>query len=200
VVDTTERSKSFISPRNIATQNIIALFESYQYNYKWYTGTFTANVFYTNFKADFGGGNRIINTKATAVILTVQNSFKLIHNWTLELNGNYNSPTVNAAAQEKVKWGIDIGAQKIILNGQGNIKFSATDIFWTNYDRSFLVFGAQTIVGQFKRESRQFKLNFTYRFGNNQVKSSRNRASGLEDELKRTQGGGVACSKLKVQG
>ncbi len=190
VIDTTERSKSFISPRNIATQNIISFFESYQYNYKWYTGTFTANVFYTNFKADFGGGNRVINTKAIAAIITMQNSFKLIHDWTLELNGNYNSPTVNAAAKEKVKWGIDIGAQKLILKGQGNIKFSATDIFWTNYDRSLTTFGAQVIEGKFKRESRQFKVNFTYRFGNNQIKSSRNRASGLEDELKRTQGGG----------
>jgi iron complex outermembrane recepter protein len=190
VVDTAERSKSFISPRNIASQNIIGLFESYQYSKKWYTGVYTANAFFTNFKADFGGGNRIINTKATAVIVTMQNSFKLIHDWTVELNGNYNSPTVNAAAQEKVKWGIDIGAQKLILKGQGNIKFSATDIFWTNYDRSLLVFGAQVIEGQFKRESRQFKLNLTYRFGNNQIKSSRNRASGLEEELKRTQGGG----------
>jgi iron complex outermembrane recepter protein len=189
VVDTTERSKSFISPRNIATQNIFALFESYQYNKKWYTGIFTANAFFTNFKADFGSG-KIINTKATAVIITMQNNFKLMHDWTLELNGNYNSPTVNAAAYDKVKWGIDVGAQKIILKGQGNIKFSATDIFWTNYDRSLLVFGAQIIEGQFKRESRQFKLNFTYRFGNNQIKSSRNRASGLEEELKRTQGGG----------
>jgi iron complex outermembrane recepter protein len=190
LVDTTERSKSFFSPRNIATQNIFALFESYQYSRKWYTGVYTANAFFTNFKADFGGGNRIINTKATAVILTAQNSFKLIHDWTVELNANYNSPTVNAAAKEKVKWGIDIGAQKLILKGQGNIKFSATDIFWTNYDRSFLVFGAQAIEGQFKRESRQYKLNFTYRFGNTQLKASRNRASGLEEELKRTQGGG----------
>jgi iron complex outermembrane recepter protein len=190
LVDTTERSKSFFSPRNIATQNIFSLFESYQYSKKWYTGVFTANAFFTNFKADFGGGNRIINTKATAVILTIQNSFKLVHDWTVELNGNYNSPTVNAAAIEKVKWGIDIGAQKLILKGQGNIKFSATDIFWTNYDRSLLVFGAQIIEGQFKRESRQFKLNFTYRFGNKQIKASRNRASGLEEELKRTQGGG----------
>jgi iron complex outermembrane recepter protein len=190
LVDTAERSKSFFSPRNIATQNIFSLFESYQYSKKWYTGVYTANAFFTNFKADFGGGNRVINTKATAVIVTMQNSFKLVHDWTLELNGNYNSPTVNAAAKEKVKWGIDLGAQKLILKGQGNIKFSATDIFWTNYDRSFLVFGAQTIEGQFKRESRQFKVNFTYRFGNKQVKSSRNRASGLEEELKRTQGGG----------
>jgi iron complex outermembrane recepter protein len=190
VVDTTERSKSFISPRNIATQNIIGLFESYQYSHKWYTGVYTANAFFTNFKADFGGGNRVINTKATAVIITMQNSFKLIHDWTLELNGNYNSPTVNAAAQEKVKWGLDIGAQKIILKGQGNIKFSATDIFWTNFDRSLQVFDAQRIEGQFKRESRQFKLNFTYRFGSKQVKASRNRASGTEEEIKRSQGGG----------
>jgi hypothetical protein len=190
VVDTTEISKSFISPRNIATQNIFSLFESYQYSKKWYTGVYTANAFFTNFKADFGGGNRIINTRATAFIITAQNSFKLKQDWTLELNGNYNSPTVNAAAKERVKWGIDIGAQKIILKGQGNIKFSATDIFWTNYDRSLLTFGAQVIEGKFKRESRQFKLNFTYRFGNTQLKASRNRASGLEEELKRSQGGG----------
>lgn len=190
VVDTTERSKSFISPQNIATQNIVSFFESYQYSYKWYTGNFTANIFYTNFNADFGGGNRIIKTNATAFIATVQNSFKLEKNWTVELNANYNSPTVNAAAREKVKWGIDVGMQKIILKGQGNIKFSATDIFWTNFDRSFQAFDAQKIEGQFKRESRQFKFNFTYRFGNKQIKASRNRASGLEEELKRTQGGG----------
>jgi iron complex outermembrane recepter protein len=190
VVDTAERSKSFISPRNIATQNIVSFFESYQYSKKWYTGNYTANIFYTNFKADFGGGNRVINTNATALIVTAQNSFKLIHDWTVELNANYNSPTVNAASTEKVKWGIDIGAQKIILQGQGNIKFSATDIFWTNFDRSFQAFDAQKIEGQFKRESRQFKLNFTYRFGSKQIKASRNRASGLEEELKRTQGGG----------
>jgi iron complex outermembrane recepter protein len=190
VVDTTERSKSFISPRNIATQNLIAFFESYQYSHKWYTGNYTANVFYTNFKADFGGGNRVIKTNATAFIVTAQNSFKLEKNWTVELNANYNSPTVNATARERVKWGIDLGAQKIILKGQGNIKFSATDIFWTNYDRSLQVFDAQRIEGQFKRESRQFKLNFTYRFGNKQIKATRNRASGLEEELKRTQGGG----------
>jgi iron complex outermembrane recepter protein len=190
VVDTTERSKSFISPRNIATQNILALFESFQFGKKWYNGIFTANAFYTNFKADFGGGNRVINTKAVAAIITMQNSFKLKKDWTLELNGNYNSHTVNAAAREKVKWGIDIGAQKLILKGLGNIKFSATDIFWTNFDRSLTAFGAQVIEGKFKRESRQFKLNFSYRFGNAQLKASRNRASGLEEELKRTQGGG----------
>ncbi len=190
LTDTINGNKSFNSPRNIGTQNLFSLFESYQYQHKWYTGIYTINVYHTAYKADLGGGNRIINTQATAAIITMQNNFKLKHDWTVELNGNFNSPTVNGAAQEKVKWGLDIGAQKLILKGQGNIKFSATDIFWTNYDRSTTNFGAQIVEGFFKRESRQYKINFTYRFGNKQIKPSTNRASGVEEEIKRTQGGG----------
>ena len=41
-------------------------------------------------------------------------------------------------------------------------------------------------------ESRQFKLNFVYRFGNNQVKAARQRATGTDEENKRvgSSGGG----------
>ncbi len=190
LTDTTNGNKSFNRPTNIGTQNLFSIFESYQYQRKWYTGMFTINGYHTAYNADLGGGNRIINNKATAVIITMQNSFKLKYDYTVELNGNYNSPTVNGASQEKMKWGLDIGAQKLILKGQGSIKLSATDIFWTNLDRSLTIFGAQTVDGQFKRETRQFKINFSYRFGNKQLKSSSNRASGVEEEIKRSQNGG----------
>lgn len=190
LVDTSEVSKSFFSPRNIALQNLLALFESYQYNYKWFTSVVTANLFYTNYKADFGGGNRLINTNATALILTTQNTFKLVNDYTIELSASYNSPTVNTASIERVKWGVDLGIQKIVLKGQGNIKISATDIFWTNVDRNLYSFGGQIITGQFKRESKQYKINFSYRFGNKQIKASRSRSSANEEEAKRLQGGG----------
>ena len=39
----------------------------------------------------------------------------------------------------------------------------------------------------YRQESRQFKLNFNYRFGNNKVKAARQRTSGAEEELKRVQ-------------
>ena len=44
-------------------------------------------------------------------------------------------------------------------------------------------------------ESRQFKLNFTYRFGNNQVKASRQRKTGTDEENQRVgnQGGGLSA-------
>ena len=36
----------------------------------------------------------------------------------------------------------------------------------------------------------QVKLNFSYRFGNSQVKAARQRKSAVEDENKRVDGGG----------
>ena len=39
-------------------------------------------------------------------------------------------------------------------------------------------------------EMPQFKLNFSYRFGNSQVKAARQRKSALEEEKKRAEGGG----------
>ncbi|MEJ7588616.1 MAG: hypothetical protein WKI04_13730, partial [Ferruginibacter sp.] len=41
-------------------------------------------------------------------------------------------------------------------------------------------------------ESRQFKLNFVYRFGSNQVKAARQRGTGADDEIKRVQQSGGA--------
>ena len=72
----------------------------------------------------------------------------------------------------------------------GNVKFAITDIFWTNVDKGSLMFAGQQSVSYFRRDSRQLKINFTYRFGNKQVKSAPNRSSGTEDEIKRSQSGG----------
>jgi hypothetical protein len=46
-------------------------------------------------------------------------------------------------------------------------------------------FAGQTTSNNFQFESRQFKINFVYRFGNSQVKAARQRATGAEDENKR---------------
>ena len=52
--------------------------------------------------------------------------------------------------------------------------------------------GNSNFTGQFNEasgrwESRQFKLNFNYRFGNTQVKAARQRKASIEEENKRTQ-------------
>ncbi|MGG9971125.1 outer membrane beta-barrel protein [Ferruginibacter sp. SUN002] len=190
LVDTIDVSKNFITPKNIAEQKIITLSENYQLHKDWYTGFFNFNAFYSTFNADFGGGDRVVNTEIFSVITGVQNSFKLGKNWMAELSATYNSPTLSGILKSKSRWGMDVGAQKSIMKGMGNLKFAVTDIFWSNVDRGSLMFAGQESRSYFRRESRQFKINFTYRFGNKQVKSARNRSSGSEDELKRSENTG----------
>jgi iron complex outermembrane recepter protein len=40
-------------------------------------------------------------------------------------------------------------------------------------------------------------MNFTYRFGNSQVKAARQRKSSAEEEIKRTEGGGQGMGQQR---
>lgn len=190
IVDTIDRSKNFLTVKNIAQQKLLSLFESFQYQHKWYTGYFYANIFYTSFKADFGGGNRIIDTKIISYIAGMRNSFKLTKGWTAELSAIFNSPTYVGTIKSYSRSWMDIGLQKIVLNGRGNFKFSLTDVLFTNIDKGYSAFAGQSGHYSYKRESRQFKINFNYRFGNKQIKVAPNRTSGSEEEIKRSQNEG----------
>ena len=85
---------------------------------------------------------------------------------------------------------VDAGLQKTIFKGKGTVKTSVSDIFKTLKWKGESNFaGQQTIVsGNF--ESRQFKINLSYRFGSNTVKAARQRKDASEEEKRRTEGGG----------
>jgi len=76
------------------------------------------------------------------------------------------------------------------MKGRATVKTSVSDIFHSMRFRGESNFAGQTTNFSFSQESRQFKLNFTYRFGSNTVKAARQRTTGAEDELKRVQQGG----------
>ncbi len=191
LVDTTEKTKSFITQKNLATQDIVSLNVSYPFQKKWYSLFVNMNSFYSLYKADFGGGDRSIDLSVTTVSLFMQNSVRLGKGWTSELSGFYNSPTVwQGTFKSKALWSLDAGISKPILKNKGNIKASFTDMFRSLKFRGDINFGGQSSIFSGYGDSRQFKINFSYRFGSNQVKAARNRNSATEDENKRTQGGG----------
>jgi iron complex outermembrane receptor protein len=193
VFDTAEKSKAFISKRNLATQDIVSLNMSYPYRYKAYSMFANINGFYTKYNADFGAG-RTIKVNAGGLSAYVQNSIKLSKTVTAELTAFYNAPTVyQGTIKAHALWSVDGGLQKQVLKGKGTFKTSVSDIF-----RTLKFHGVSDFAGQHSDlaanwESRQFKMNFVYRFGSNQVKAARQRATGADDETKRVQsGGGVA--------
>ncbi len=192
LIDTAEQSKSFISKRNLAKQDIISLNVSYPVMYKTFTAFFNVNTNYSQYEADFGAGRKV-DLDAFGFNAFVQNSLKFgkTKAWTAELTAFYNAPTIyQGAFKAKSLWAIDMGMQKQIMKGKGTIKASVSDVF-----RTLKFNGSQEFAGQVSKftsqwESRQFKLSFNFRFGSNTVKAAKQKSTGAEEENKRVQQGG----------
>ena len=191
LTDTTEISRSFITTENLASQEVISLFVSAPASItKWWSTYTNAGVFRTRNLADYGDGKEIDITRASFSIYH-QSTFKLPEDFSLEVSGFYNSPGIWGANFETQRfWGMDVGARKKILDGRGNFKVSVSDIFFTMQWRGVQQFGGLYMRGNGGWESRQFKASFSYAFGNDQVKASRKRKTGLEDESGRAGSGG----------
>jgi hypothetical protein len=189
--DTTDKSKSFLTKKNLATQDIVSLNISYPYQKKWYSFFVNVNSYYSVYKANFGGGDRNVNLDVFALSFYMQNSFNLGKGFKAELSGFYNSPTIWQGTFKSIAmYSIDGGLQKNILKGKGMLKASVSDIFRLMKWKGNTNFSGQFNEASGRWESRQFKLNFTYRFGNAQVKAARQRKTSIEDENKRTQQSG----------
>jgi len=193
VFDTAEKSKAFVSKQNLATQDVVSLSISYPYRYKAYSMFANVNSFYTKYEADYGAGRKI-NVNAGGLTLYIQNSIKFAKIFTAELTGYYSAPTVfQGTIKAKSMYFADAGLQKQILKGRGTVKTSVSDVFHTFKFSGVSEFAGQRTDIKANWESRQFKLNFVYRFGSNLVKAARQRATGADDEMKRVQSsGGVA--------
>ncbi|HQW83803.1 MAG TPA: TonB-dependent receptor [Ferruginibacter sp.] len=192
--DTTDGSKSFLTKKNLATQDIISLNISYPFQYKWYSFFVNVNSYYSQYKANFGGGDRNVNLDVFAMNFYMQNSFNLGKGFKAELSGFYASPTIWQGTFKSIAmYSIDGGLQKNILKGKGMLKASVSDMFRLMKWKGSSNFTGQYSLASGRWESRQLKLNFTYRFGNSQVKAARQRKTSIEDENKRTQssGGGI---------
>jgi hypothetical protein len=190
----TAGSKSLLTKKNLATQDIVSFNLSYPFQYKWYSFFTNVNSSYTMYKAkipDLSGNIRKVDLDVFSVSFYMQNSFKLGKTLTAELSGFYNSPSVwQGSFKSKSIYSIDAGLQKTIFKGKGTVKAAVGDVFNTLKFRGNSDFAGQQNTFYGKPESRQFKLSFSMRFGSTQIKAARQRKSGIEEENKRTEGSG----------
>jgi iron complex outermembrane receptor protein len=194
LIDTAEISKSFITKKNLATQDITSLNISYPFQYKSYSLFINLNTYYSHYKANFGTG-RTIDLEVYAFNLYQQHTLKFAKDWTAEVSGFYSSPSIwQGTFKSKEMYGIDAGLLRTIMHGKGSLKAAVSDIFQTMRWGGTSNFASQYIRAGGGWESRLVKINFTYRFGSNEIKAARQRKSGAEDENKRVgdQGGGIS--------
>ncbi|MBO9682647.1 MAG: TonB-dependent receptor family protein, partial [Flavisolibacter sp.] len=190
LVDTAQGIKGYLVNSNIASQDITALNISYPFQYKNYSLFTNVNAYYSKYKADFGE-NRKINLDVKAINFFAQNSYRFGKGWSAELSGFYSSPSIwQGTLKSSSIWSADAGVQKQILKGNGTIKASVSDVFKSLEWSANSDFAGQKLDVAGRNESRQLRLNFTYRFGNKNIKAARQIKTGMEEEMNRTQSSG----------
>lgn len=184
----TSFNATFVQQKNLATQQILSISVGSPLPIaKWWNGY--ANVWYNYqmFKGRIGNNDLKVDIPLYGAYM--QHTFTLGKGYNAELSGWFSGPNVwGATWRTKSMGGLDAGIQKLVFNKKGTLKLSVTDIFRTNPWKATSNFGGLYINGQGSWESRTIRLNFTYRFGNTQVKAARQRQTGLESEAKRIKG------------
>jgi iron complex outermembrane receptor protein len=154
-----------------------------QFN-KWWSGNFNLEASYLRYKAyaingDFNKADKYITFNSTQ-------NFIITSTLTAELSGRYESPTVYGVNRIKETYSVNAGISQQLFNKRGSIKLNVNDIFNTDRDRYSAMYQNIDLYGRDKKETRVFRIGFSYRFGKSSVKSPPKRDTGSGDEQRRT--------------
>lgn len=173
-------------PRNIGFQNNLNLTVTQQVNLsKWWNMSLT------------GIGYRLENKVGTiaygnysrsrfAGTINVQQNFNLPGHITAEVSGVANSKNISGLnTYVKGNSQIDLGLQKNLMKDKATLKLAVSDLLKTNRFNTDTQLNNLLLHTTYAGETRQIRLNFTYRFGNNKIKTQDSRESGLQNESQR---------------
>lgn len=99
----------------------------------------------------------------------------------MELNGSYVTKRLGASNEYiKPSGFVDIGFSKSFADKRWIVNFAVSDVFWTNRWDNYSSFSEFQLWNWGKSESRQIKLNITYRFGKQKDNSHTNNFDELD--------------------
>ncbi len=181
-------NKTLLSPQNLINQHTIAAIISVPVDVtKWWSMQYNITGIWQQNNAIYQKVPVRINQMNFNINST--QSFRLPKDFSMELSGFYQSPSLNGISLGKDFGALDVGIKKKLANNKGSFLFTTSDILNT------LVFGghvnlpAQNLYGDVRLQftQRTYKLTYTRSFGNNQLKGTRNRSTGAEEEKGRVQ-------------
>lgn len=150
----------------------------------WWSGNFNVDASYLRYKAYPVNGN--FDKASQYITANSTQNFAISSTISAEISGRYESPTLYGINRLKETYSINAGISKQLFNKRGSIKANVTDIFNTDRDRNHAVYQNVDLSGTDKKETRIFRISFSYRFGKSTVKSALKHDTGNADEQRRT--------------
>lgn len=184
VIEVSGSSKSFLTSRNVANEEVINFGISCPFDVKkWWNVFLSINAFQSKYIAT---NEAFISIKQQTLSLYGQNNFTLPHGIMMEVSGWFNSPSIwGGTFRTKSIGSIDVAFQKQFLNKKFTARLAFSDILYTSPWNGETQYYFVKITGDGGNDSRQVRFNLTYNFGNDAVKKSRQRETGLEAEKNR---------------
>jgi iron complex outermembrane receptor protein len=202
IVSTEGDRATFITLLNLSTRDVANLNVSYPRQLtKWWSTYTNTGVTYVRNRADSSDLARLSDTQQSLAVDINQWTWNVYHQSTfnlpadikLQLSGFYSSPSIWGANFRNIGFGgIEAGASRKFFNDRATLKVALGDILYTMQWAATQELGDLNSFATGGWESRTFRVNFSYLFGNNQVKGARKRKTGLDEEKDRAGGGGGA--------
>ncbi|GHB80341.1 outer membrane beta-barrel family protein [Persicitalea jodogahamensis] len=173
-------NKTFVTTENLDTQDNVNLTVSLPIPIaKWWTLQANLTGSYNRYKTFYG--DALYDVNQLNYNIYASNQFKMKNNWSAELSGWYNSPSVYGFFVSNPQGMINLGLQKSVWEKKGTFRLNVSDIFWMNKFSGRAQFQDIDLRVRSTWPSRQIRLTFTYNFGNQNVKGARQRNTGADD-------------------
>lgn len=187
----TDTLASYITNENLADQrNLTLTLNAPTPITKWWDGFVSLTGMHSKFSAQFENAFNIDEVSFYSLSVYGEQNFKLPMGFGMQLSGWYNSPAYWGTLRSNAQGAVDLGFQKKIWDGKGEVRLRFGDILRTAGWKGENTFTpGLRMVAQGTWESNTVTLNFSYRFGSSDVKSARQRKTGLEDEKNRVKSG-----------
>ena len=182
ITDTLSVDKVIMTPRNIGKQQrfSLTLYQGINIVRCW---EMNLNLVGYYVKNDISFDQyRLFNLDGFAGIFSIQNTIILPWSIQMELNGSFSTKHLGASNEYVKPSGyVDLGLTKSFANKRWTVNVAMSDLFWTSCWDNYSSFSGFRLWNWGKGESRQIKVNITYRFG----KSKENSHNGALEELNR---------------
>ncbi len=184
VTDTIGGNRNYLTTRNVADQQVISLSVSYPFKVKeWWEVYLSVNAYQSIFTAN---APEFVPIERKTLSLYGQNTLKLPGEWSLQVSGWFNTPSIwGGTFRTKSMGSLDLSLQKRFLDDKLSLRLAFRDILYTTPWVADVEYSALTTHGRGGHDSRQVSLSLSYNFGNQKLKAVKLREGGLDQESDR---------------
>ncbi len=176
------------TPQNVGTRTMYNFELSSSVTIKkWWDLYFNAEPFFQQYQTSLNsfGTTEKINQESWGFNGYMSNTLDLSNGWKGSISSWFNFQNQTTIYQSKPLGSLSVGLNKKLFNEKASIKLNINDVFNTQRWEQTAKTSSLDMLTYRKWESRNVTISFSYRFGNNKIKSARERGTGTDNEIGR---------------